>query len=73
MMSKDRPVIEVALECGYDNPAAFSRAFRQQFDAMTVAYVRHIGPYAGDGALFASLFGKLFAWAGPRGLVKPAD
>ena len=138
IMSKDRPVIDVGVECGYDNPAAFSRAFRQhlgmtpsewrrmadptmsdrdsqlrristlrsksgteqehvsgyrldeskpgrypmsvssemvevkKLDAMTVAYVRHIGPYAGDGALFASLFGKLFSWAGPRGLVNPA-
>jgi len=35
----------------------------------TVAYVRHIGPYAGDGALFGRLFEKLFKWAGPRGLV----
>ncbi len=43
----------------------------KKLDAMTVAYVRHIGPYAGDGALFESLFGKLFAWAGPRGLVNP--
>ena len=36
---------------------------------MTVAYVRHIGPYKGDGALFGRLFGRLCAWAGPRGLL----
>jgi AraC family transcriptional regulator len=37
---------------------------------MTVAYIRHIGPYAGDEALFQRLFGKLFQWAGPRGLIR---
>jgi AraC family transcriptional regulator len=36
----------------------------------TVAYVRHTGPYTGDETLFNRLFGKLFAWAGPRGLMK---
>jgi len=35
-----------------------------------VAYVRHIGPYAGDVELFEGLFGKLMAWAGPRDLLK---
>jgi AraC family transcriptional regulator len=37
----------------------------------TVAYLRHVGPYIGDFALFQRLFGKLFAWAEPRGLRKP--
>lgn len=37
---------------------------------MPVAYIRHIGPYAGDGQLFGELFGRLFAWAGPRGLLQ---
>jgi AraC family transcriptional regulator len=41
----------------------------KDFPEMTVAYVRHIGPYAGDGALFQSLFGQLMRWAGPRGLM----
>jgi len=36
---------------------------------MTVAYVRHIGPYKGDASLFEALFGKLCAWAGPRNLI----
>jgi AraC family transcriptional regulator len=36
-----------------------------------VAYIRHIGPYAGDEGLFERLFGKLFKWAGPRELVGP--
>jgi AraC family transcriptional regulator len=35
-----------------------------------VAYVRHIGPYAGDVQLFERLFNKLCAWAGPRGLLQ---
>ena len=35
-----------------------------------VAYVRHIGPYAGDPALFESLFTRLMAWAGPRDLLQ---
>jgi AraC family transcriptional regulator len=39
--------------------------------ATTVAYVRHTGPYQGDGALFEKLFNKLFSWAGPRGLIQP--
>ncbi len=39
--------------------------------AMTVAYVRHIGPYAGDEKLFQTLFEKLFRWAGPRNLLGP--
>jgi AraC family transcriptional regulator len=43
------------------------------FPEMTVAYVRHIGPYAGDGALFQRLFEKLARWAGPRGLFANPD
>lgn len=37
---------------------------------MTVAYVRHVGPYAGNTALFGRLFGRLMQWAGPRGLIR---
>lgn len=37
---------------------------------MPVAYVRHIGPYAGNAKLFKELFGKLMSWAGPRGLIR---
>ncbi|HNX25036.1 MAG TPA: helix-turn-helix domain-containing protein [Spirochaetota bacterium] len=36
---------------------------------MTVAYVRNIGPYIGNPALFEKLFGKLCSWAGPRNLI----
>lgn len=35
----------------------------------TVAYVRHTGDYRGNEALFNRLFGRLSAWAGPRGLL----
>lgn len=45
----------------------------KNFPEMHVAYVRHIGPYAGDSALFQSLFGKLMRWAGPRGLMSNPD
>ena len=38
---------------------------------VTVAYLRHIGPYIGNTALFRRLFGELFAWAEPRGLFGP--
>ena len=33
-----------------------------------VAFVEHIGPYQGDGALFDRLLDQLVAWAGPKGL-----
>jgi len=36
---------------------------------MTVAYVRHIGPYKGDASLFERLSERLFKWAGPRNLI----
>jgi AraC family transcriptional regulator len=40
---------------------------------MTVAYVRHIGPYQGDGELFGRLIRKICTWAGPRGLLGRPD
>ena len=43
----------------------------EELPAFTVAYVRHVGPYAGDAALFGRLFGRLGQWAGPRGLIRP--
>jgi AraC family transcriptional regulator len=33
---------------------------------MRVAYLRYVGPYAGDGKLFENLYKRLFAWTGPR-------
>ena len=41
----------------------------RDIDPIPVAYVRHVGPYAGDGALFERLFGRLYQWAGPRDLI----
>ncbi len=35
------------------------------------AYLRYTGAYAGDEKLFERLFGKLTAWAEPRGLIVP--
>jgi len=40
----------------------------EQIDPVRVAYVRHVGPYDGVG----QAWGRLFGWAGPRGLVGPA-
>lgn len=44
----------------------------KEMDSTRVAYLRHIGPYQGNSALFGRLFGKLAAWAGPRGLLGAA-
>jgi AraC family transcriptional regulator len=40
---------------------------------MTVAYIRHTGPYQGDDKLFENLWNRLFSWAGPRGLLQQPD
>lgn len=40
---------------------------------MTLAYVRHIGPYQGNEKLFEELWNKLFSWAGPRNLIGGPD
>ena len=37
---------------------------------MTIAYVRHVGPYIADTKLFAKLFGRVMKWAQPRELIK---
>ncbi|HNX83757.1 MAG: AraC family transcriptional regulator [Bacteroidales bacterium] len=41
----------------------------KELPKMTLAYIRHIGPYKGDDKLFEGLWNSLFAWAGPRGLI----
>lgn len=41
----------------------------KELPAMTLAYVRHTGPYKGSGKLFQRLWNKLFTWAGPRKLI----
>ena len=40
----------------------------ETIDEMRVAYIRYVGPYAGDAQLFENLYGRLGAWAGPRGV-----
>ena len=42
----------------------------KDLEKMSIAYVRNIGPFAGDTKLFAELFNKLCSWAGPRGHIK---
>lgn len=42
----------------------------KQKDEMTVAYVRHTGPYFGDEELFQRLFATLYKWASPRNLIQ---
>lgn len=43
----------------------------KQLPEVNVAYVRHVGPFKGDSALFGGLIGRLCTWAGPRGLLGP--
>lgn len=45
----------------------------KELPRMTVAYIRHIGPYKGDEKLFENLWNKLFTWAGPRELIGGPD
>lgn len=45
----------------------------KELPKMTVAYIRHIGPYKGNDKLFENIWNKLFSWAGPRGLVGGKD
>ena len=45
----------------------------RELPKMTLAYIRHIGPYKGDSKLFEKLWNKLFNWAGPRGLIGGKD
>jgi AraC family transcriptional regulator len=51
-----------------DRSTVSGRVEVREAPELTVAYVRHTGPYQGDGELFGRLFGKLMQWAGPRGL-----
>ncbi|MBS1169629.1 MAG: transcriptional regulator, AraC family [Burkholderiaceae bacterium] len=39
--------------------------------AKKLAYLRHVGPYAGEHELFERLWGTMCTWAGPRGLLHP--
>lgn len=37
---------------------------------MTLAYIRHVGPYKGNPKLFEDLFSMICTWAGPRNLIE---
>jgi AraC family transcriptional regulator len=78
-----RQVIEIALDAGFDSHEGFDRAFRRQFGASprefrggpgvtvrhlperSVVCMRHTGPYDQVGEAWQ----RLFAWAGPTGLI----
>ncbi|MHC1705942.1 MAG: GyrI-like domain-containing protein [Bacteroidales bacterium] len=45
----------------------------KELPKMTLAYIRHTGPYKGDEQLFERLWNQLFTWAGPRGLIGGKD
>ena len=45
----------------------------KELPKMTVAYIRHTGPYQGNSRLFGKLIGELCTWAGPRGLLQQND
>ncbi len=40
-----------------------------QMEVRTFAYIRYIGPYEGDSALFQRLYTRLYKWAYPRDLI----
>jgi AraC family transcriptional regulator len=70
--SADNPPVE-AWRC---RPAPAFRGVRVTVTPqpeMTVAYVRRVGPFQGDAALFARMFKQLTAWAGPRDLLRPGE
>ncbi|MBI9090312.1 MAG: AraC family transcriptional regulator [Desulfobacterium sp.] len=41
----------------------------RELESQPLAYVRYIGPYEGNAALFESLFSRLYQWANPRDLI----
>jgi AraC family transcriptional regulator len=45
----------------------------RELPKMTVAYIRHTGPYKGDEKLFEKLWGKLCTWAGANDLMRQPD
>ena len=58
----------LTMKSGYKGNLKFDVEVKELPD-MTIAYVRHVGPYKGDSELFGRLFSQLCTWAGPRGLM----
>jgi AraC family transcriptional regulator len=59
---------------GESSPEAGLISFEvREMPEFNVAFVEHVGPYQGDGALFDRLLHKLIAWAGPKGLFNFPD
>ena len=59
------------IEMTRDNATVLSADVEvKELPDIEVAYVRHIGPYAGDAKLFEGLFAKIMTGAGPRGLIR---
>ncbi|MBN2411526.1 AraC family transcriptional regulator [candidate division KSB1 bacterium] len=54
----------------FDNKSIQADVKVKHMPEFHVAYIRYIGPYKGNTALFENLFGRLFKWAGPRDLIK---
>lgn len=77
---KDSAALRIYLEQQVQQPTSRKKQMtnvqpKQPLDAQvmdlparTFAYLRHVGPYAGDSELFGRLWGQLGQWAGPRGL-----
>ena len=40
----------------------------EKLETKRVAYIRYVGPYAGDAQLFENLYRRMGAWTGPRGI-----
>jgi AraC family transcriptional regulator len=45
----------------------------KELPELNVAYVRHVGPFAGDAEVFERIFNTLMRWAGPRGFAEAQD
>lgn len=56
-----------------ENVKLIAKVEVKELPDMEVAYIRHVGPYAGDTKLFEGLFEKLMKWAGARGLINFPD
>ncbi|MBN1837659.1 MAG: AraC family transcriptional regulator [Spirochaetales bacterium] len=63
------PYTGLDTELSERRPAMNQKVEVKDLPEMTVAYVRHVGPYQGDARLFERLWGTLMRWAEPRQLI----